>query len=175
LFSQEAKSIKDSSQIDIPLTRGFMSFDDEFGIYINKKRLTPKERTELKINLIKLNKENGDSFTINDVPNEYLSKGKTIYEGAKGKLITVLYISTELSNHYMAREYLVSYDMSGKPVDCILLANLYLSQDAVGEGIIEGNHVRAQCKSLDEDADTFALGFDNLFEIAPDLKFVRKD
>jgi hypothetical protein len=129
-------------------------------MYDKRKRITPAERTSLKIASI-----NSKYFDVK-WPNTQLSAGKQIYSGKEGRLQTILYIHKDTKEQGV-EEFLVSYDSSGNPVDCILIAAISAYWGDAGEGTIEGNTVNALYVDRSEGTNY------RIYQISPGLKFVK--
>ena len=145
------------SKINIPSTTGLMEVYQGYNEHYERKRITAAERRELEINGIE---------EVKNHPNQEIAKGKEIYKGEEGRIVTFLVIQED----YATFEFLVSYAPDGKLVDCIRVGTnmAYSSDEEVA--IIEGNRVK--CLSRWGEPGESSEGIAQIYTITDELHFL---
>jgi hypothetical protein len=101
---------KEVTAIYIPLTRSlFRKPDLSEEWFMNRPRITPAQREQLRIDEIKTD------IVMKNIPSDDLIPGKLYYLGENGRLESFIYIEPKGKIH----EYLVSFDSKGNPIDWI--------------------------------------------------------
>jgi hypothetical protein len=124
------------------------------------RRITNAERKELGIDRI-------EKDEIQKSSNRVLAKGKEIYNGEEGRLVTFLIIWEEQAIF----EYLAGYDAAGNVTDCIRIGLSYYYDSDYGFGIIEGNKVKCMFSWADPGYSSNE-GISEIYSITDDLRFV---
>jgi hypothetical protein len=147
--------------LNLPATESIMRVTDMYDKYLDRKRITAGDRTALKLDAVK-----NDFFAKR--PNQDFSRGKVVYNGANGRMETVLIIAHD----HATWEFLLSYNPNGAYVDCVMIGEIMNYAGDHGEAHIEGNKITYKMIWSDESGD----GGESLFvyEITPDLHFVQK-
>lgn len=155
-------TIKDNT-INIPKTKGmFQSLDTNYDAYYKQPRMTANDRAKYKINTIR------HTDFPEQLPNNQLAKGKSIYKCNKGSLETFLVVVTD----QVTSEYLVSYDKAGKVIDCICIGVISAYGGDRGYAEISGNKVTVYSSYPTEDENDSGESVTD-YRINPDLRFVK--
>jgi|GEM_PF-6136450 len=145
-----------SPGINIPATTGVMINYEES---LKMRRITNAERKELAIDVIELDE-------IKKYPNRDIVKGKEIYRGEAGRLVTFLIIEED----YAVSEYLAGYGSSGQMIGCIRIGINVLYAGDYGIGKIDGNIVK--CTFRWSEPEEWGEGIDQIYTITDDLQFI---
>ncbi len=121
--SQIVKAVENMAAI-----KSAISLNDSYYTHQNKPRLSQQEQEDLKVGQISCNSIVFQSYDF--------AKGITVYQNENGRLESVLYIGD-----YMVYEYLVSYDNSGKYIDCMEIGYVMNNANTKMAAIIEGSKI----------------------------------
>lgn len=157
--SQNKTGNASAGSVNIPQTKSVMSIQGGRAELEKAKRITAEERKTLQIDKMKK-----DAYDLGNKPNKEIAKGKSVYQGDKGMIVTLLNIIEDQGMF----EQLVSYDAKGNYVDHIEIGqDAYYAGDR-GESIIEGNIVTRIGTWADMQSEGRSL---QRYEITPALKF----
>lgn len=127
-----------------------ISLNDSYYSHHNKPKLSEQEQERLKVDQISCN-----SVVFQD---RNFAKGVTVFQNESGRLESVLYIGEQ-----SVYEYLVSFDASGRYIDCMEIGYVMNNADTKMSAFIEGDKITL--------ISTHSAN--NIYQITPGLMFVK--